>query len=129
MRKVATVWQFSLPCTMSKKCLLMKRVHFVGIICWWWRPVLQLRYLTGKQDLCWMRCCFFSSFFSFKLLFKRHKAKISSFNFFFQFSRVLKTYFNDFTIFFFREQDSFPEDSFTIHSTEYHILMSTKCKH
>ena len=44
-------------------------------------------------------------------------------------ARVLKTHFNDFIIFFFHEQDSFAEDSFTIHSTEYHTVMSTKCNH
>ena len=40
MSKVAAAWQFSLPCIMSNKCLLMKRAHFVGVICCWWRPYL-----------------------------------------------------------------------------------------
>ena len=45
MSKVATVWQFSLPCIMPKKCLLMKWAPFVGIICCWWR--LYLNWQTG----------------------------------------------------------------------------------
>ena len=45
MSKGATVWQFSLPCIMSKKCLLMKWVHFIRIICCWWR--LYLNWQTG----------------------------------------------------------------------------------
>ena len=76
MSKVATVWQFSLPCIMSKKCLLMKRAHFVGIICCWqWQ---YLNWQTGPLPKAML--LFFSSFFIFKLLFKRHEGNISSFN-------------------------------------------------
>ena len=123
MSKVATVWQFSLSCIMSKKCLLMKRAHFVGIICCWqWQ---YLNWQTGPLPKAML--LFFSSFFIFKLLFKRHEGNISSFNcfiyfFFFCFvlfcfffncdlmARVWNTHFNDFIIFSFRERDSFPEE-------------------
>ena len=60
MSKVATVWQFSLPCIMSKKCLLMKQAHFVGIICCWSRPYLNWQ--TGPLPKAML--LFFLSFLS-----------------------------------------------------------------
>ena len=140
MSKVtSTVWQFSLSCIMSKKYLLMKWVYFVRIICCWWR--LYLNWKIGP--LLKVMLLFFHHFFTFKLLFKRHEGNISAFNcsiiiiiIFFNcnlMSRISNTHFNDFTIFSFHEWDSFPEEiswsQLTIHSPEYHNIMSMKCKH
>ena len=60
MSKIATVWQFSLPCIMSKKCLLMKQAHFVGILCCWSRPYLNWQ--TGPLPKAML--LFFLSFLS-----------------------------------------------------------------
>ena len=72
MSKVATIWQFSVPCIISKKFLLMKWAHFVGIICYWWRPYLNWQ----AGSLPNMMLLFFLSFLSLNSYLKDMKEKV-----------------------------------------------------
>ena len=123
-------------CIMPKKCLLMKWAPFIGIICCWWR--LYLNWQTGSLPKAML--LFFFPFLSLNSYLKDMKETFLPLTilliFFFNcnlIARVWNNHLNDFIIFSFHGWDSFPEKTswsqITIHSPEYHNIMSMKWKH